>query len=74
MFTNPTTCPYREPDQHISHSPTNFQKTVSLEERQFVTLRSVRHAAHLTDVMQFRDRASLVHWKTATFLMNQTHW
>jgi hypothetical protein len=25
--------------QHISHSSTNFQKTISLEERLFVTLR-----------------------------------
>jgi len=39
-----------------------------------VTLGSVRLAAHLTHFIQFRDRASLVHWKTATFVMTQTHW
>jgi len=60
--------------QHISHSSTVFQKTISLEERQFVTLRSVQHAFHLIHFIHFRDRASLVHWKTAKSLMNQIHW
>jgi len=59
--------------EHISHSSTNFQKTMSLEERLFVTLRKVRHATHLTRFINFRDIASLVHWKPAAFLMNQIH-
>jgi hypothetical protein len=60
--------------QHISHSSTNFQKTMSFEVKLFVTLRSVRHATHLTHFIQFCDRASFVHWKSAAFLMNQAHW
>jgi hypothetical protein len=28
---------------------------------------------HLTHFIQFRDRASLVYWKSGTFLMNQAH-
>ena len=57
--------------QHISHSSTNFQKTISVEERLFVTQ---LNATHLTGFIEFRDGASLVHWKTATFIMTQIYW
>jgi len=60
--------------QHISHSSTNFQKTISVEERLFVTLRQVQHATHLTRFIQFRNGASLVPWKTAKFINTQIHW
>ena len=58
--------------QYISHISTNFQRTISVEERLFVTLRQVQHATHLTYFIQFHDGASLVHWKT--FIMTQICW
>ena len=58
--------------QHISHISTNFQKTISVEERLFVKPRSVQNATHLTHYIQLRDVASLIHWKTATFIITQT--
>ena len=39
--------------------------------RQFVTLSAVRHAVHLT-LIQFRDRASLVHRETCIFIESST--
>jgi len=59
--------------QHISHTSTNFQKKISLEEILFVTLQSFRHAAHLTHFIHLRYRASLVDRKSATCLMNQAY-
>ena len=60
--------------QHISHISTNFHKTISVEERLFVTMRCVQSATHLTHFIQFHDGASLIHWKTATVIMTQIDW
>jgi len=45
--------------QHISQSSTNFQKTLSLEVRLFVTLLKVQHATHLTRFIQIEPFGSL---------------
>jgi len=60
--------------QYISHISTNFQKTISVEEAQFVTLMYLQRTTHLKHFIPFRDGASLVHSKTATFIMTQIHW
>ena len=68
--------------QHISfrsagYTTAHFTQIDKFSENifeKFVTVGPVRHAAHLTQFIQFRERASLVHWKTAKFVMTETYW
>ena len=41
----------------------------NIRRRKTVSLRQVKHASHSTHLIEFRDGARLVHWKTATFIM-----
>ena len=56
--------------QHISRNSTNIRKIFLKTNCEVGT---VRLAAYLTHFIQFRDRASLVHWNAATFIMTEAH-
>jgi deoxyribodipyrimidine photolyase len=51
--------------QYISQSSTNFQKTISVEEKQ--------HASQLSRFIQFRGGAISVHWMFAAFVMTDKY-
>ena len=59
--------------QHNSHTSTNFHKRISAL-KNAVCVAVVGPTCYIFDTIQFRDGASWVHWKSATFFMTQIHW